>query len=709
MRRSFLPMMMVMLVVTSFGQPMQAQATPMNSPAVFSGFNDWLGAETRGVRVGSDGRLRLAPSLRKVGQLPEGVVWSAVPDGTGGAYLSAGTEGKLFHYSAGAVKPLAQVKGGVIFAMAKLGNDLVVAPSGEGKLFRVTPAGEVKPYADIEARVVWGLAVQGSDVVVAGGGEHGAVLLLARENGGRRLAELPEESAFTALIPDGASGWYLGTHGRGLVLHFGAEKLETLMSTGFEEVRAIALSDGQIYIGTNNGLANRMASGSLEKRESYLSETGSSTKSAVIRLDKSRVPETLWQSAQGQIFALTTWKGQLLVGTGNRARIFSIPLNDRGRDHESFAALQDLGTAQATAFLNSGSDLLVVGSNPAELHQLSESQAAEGTVESRVLRGNPLADWGRAYMDSDQPSGTSVELQMRTGSTETPDSTWSPWTPPLRSGERPGVSPARFAQFKLKLSSTRGGATPVVEAVKTYWTNRNLAPTWESIDVLPAGVVITRNAPPEDIGIERVPLETQKLIPALQYAGSEKRSFRRASQAFVFHVSDPNNDTLQYRIRLLPDRGSPIELEKAWKEKFFTFDTLPVPDGRYRLEVTASDAPTQPFNAVLTSTFRTPVFLVDHTPPSITDLTAFIEGDGLRVRFTAQDANSVIRDAAISADGEHWLQVLPEDRIFDEQTERFDVLIPRESIRGDRVLVRITDAYSNEQSATTSIAASGKK
>ena len=54
--------------------------------------------------------------------------------------------------------------------------------------------------------------------------------------------------------------------------------------------------------------------------------------------------------------------------------------------------------------------------------------------DSKVLRGNPLADWGRAYMDSDQPSGTSVELQLRTGSTETPDSTWSPWTPPLRSG-----------------------------------------------------------------------------------------------------------------------------------------------------------------------------------------------------------------------------------------------------------------------------------
>ena len=187
-----------------------------------------------------------------------------------------------------------------------------------------------------------------------------------------------------------------------------------------------------------------------------------------------------------------------------------------------------------------------------------------------------------------------MELQFRTGTTETPDATWTPWTPPLRSGERPALPPSRFAQFRLRLSSTRGGATPVVETVTVHWAHRNLAPVWEGVDIMPPGLVITRTAPPDDIGIERVPLETQKLIPALGYMGAEKRSFRRGGQGFIFRVNDPNGDTLQFAIRLLPDRGAPIGLEKAWKEKFFSFDTLPVPDGRYRLEVTASDAPSAP-------------------------------------------------------------------------------------------------------------------
>ncbi|MBK8571233.1 MAG: hypothetical protein IPN91_01050 [Holophagaceae bacterium] len=679
--------------------------------ATFSGFNDWLGSETRGVRIGADGRLRLAPNLRRVGQLPEGVIWAAVPDGSGGAYLSAGTDGKLFHYAGGQMKPLGQVKGGIVFAMARLGQDLVVAPTGEGKLIRVSPGGEVKPFADIDARIVWALAVEGDAVIVAGGSEKGALLVQAREGSSRRLAELADETSFTALASDGQGGWYLGSHGRGLVLRYSrqGDRLETLMDTPFDEVRALAVADGQLYIGADNGLTPKFSTGQLERREGYLQADALVTaRSAVLRMDRDRVPETLWQSAQSQVYALAVWKGQLLVGTGNRSRLFSLPLG-KARDTDPFAVVQELGSAQATAFLPSGGDLLVVGSNPAELHLLSEAQATEGTLESRILRGAPLADWGRAYLDAEVPTGTNVELQFRTGSTETPDATWSAWTPPLRSGERPALPPARFAQFRLRLSSTRGGATPTVETVNLFWAHRNLTPVWEGVDIMPPGLVITRTAPPDDIGIERVPLETQKLIPALGYMGAEKRSFRRGGQSFQFRVNDPNGDTLQFAIRLIPDRGAPMLLEKAWKEKFFSFDTLPVPDGRYRLEVTATDAPSAPFNAALASTWRTAPFTVDHTPPAIAELIAVAEGEGVRVRFRARDETSTLKEAAVSADGERWLQLVPEDRVFDQMEERFDVLVPRDAVRGDRILVKVVDRHNNEQSAAVTLGATGAK
>ncbi len=200
-----------------------------------------------------------------------------------------------------------------------------------------------------------------------------------------------------------------------------------------------------------------------------------------------------------------------------------------------------------------------------------------------------------------------------------------------------------------------------------------------------------------------MPLEAQKLIPALAYAGGEKHSFRRGAQAFGFRVSDPGGDQLQFRIRLLPETGAPIELEKAWKEKFFTFDTLVVPDGRYRLEVTASDAPSQPFNLVLSAVWRTPAFIVDHTPPVISALSAVPEGDGVRIRFQARDETAMLKEAAVSADGSAWLELAPEDGLFDAREKTFNVLVPRAQVKGGRVLVRVTDATNNEQTASAAI------
>jgi len=697
MKTHRLPMVAAMLLCLC------VSAAAQQVTASFSSFNDWLGADVKGVQIGADGRLRLAPNARRAVQLPEGVVWCAVSDGQGGAYLSAGTEGKIFRYANGQARPLVQLKGGMIFAMTRLGADLVVATSADGKLHRIKPNGESKPFGEVDARVIWSLASNGTDVLIAGGSERGATLYLARENSAaRRLTNIQEETAFTTLVQEAPGVWILGTHGHGLVTRFTqvGEKNEVLAATGFEEVRALALQDGQLYVGANNGVAEKMSRGHLENRENYLAGGNATVCSTVFRLDKDRIPQVVWTSSRSQVFSMTTWKDQLLVGTGNRSRIFSIPLSEKARELEPFSVLQDLGAAQVTSFLSAGTDVMAIASNPAEIHLLSDLSATEGTLDGPPLRAAPIADWGRMYLDSVAPSGTSAEMQFRVGATETPDSTWGAWSPPLRSGERPQMKPTRFAQFRIKLTSTRGGGTPVVDGIRVHYANRNLAPVWEAIDVMPTGVVIQRQAPPEDVGIERIPLETQKLIPALGWGGSEKRSFRRGSQAFVFHVSDPNNDQLTFRIRLLPDKGSAIELEKAWKDHFFTFDTMPVADGRYCLEVTATDAESQPFNAALSATWRTNTFAIDHTPPAVPEISAAAEGDGVRVRFRAKDEASTIKDAAISLNGENWLNVLPEDSVFDQLEETFDVLVPKPLVRGDRVMVKVGDACGNEQSAS---------
>jgi hypothetical protein len=84
------------------------------------------------------------------------------------------------------------------------------------------------------------------------------------------------------------------------------------------------------------------------------------------------------------------------------------------------------------------------------------------------------------------------------------------------------------------------------------------------------------------------------------------------------------------------------------------------------------------------------------------------EAGGIRVKFLARDETSVIKEAALSADGDAWLELVPEDGLFDAKDKSFNVLIPGDRIKGNRVLVRATDAKNNEQNASVTIGV-GKK
>ena len=89
-----------------------------------------------------------------------------------------------------------------------------------------------------------------------------------------------------------------------------------------------------------------------------------------------------------------------------------------------------------------------------------------GTYVSRVLDAQQLVRWKQALWDADVPSGTTLAVQVRSGSTSTPDTTWTPWFTITGNGAAipPNVSASRYLQYTLTLTGS-GGATPVVRAI----------------------------------------------------------------------------------------------------------------------------------------------------------------------------------------------------------------------------------------------------
>jgi hypothetical protein len=94
---------------------------------------------------------------------------------------------------------------------------------------------------------------------------------------------------------------------------------------------------------------------------------------------------------------------------------------------------------------------------------------ASGTFDSCPIDAGAAVTWTMATWNATAPAGTTIALRTRTSSDLT---TWSEWSAPATtSGAAITSPPARYAQYRLELTTTAPGATAVVEAVDLGFTS----------------------------------------------------------------------------------------------------------------------------------------------------------------------------------------------------------------------------------------------
>lgn len=105
-----------------------------------------------------------------------------------------------------------------------------------------------------------------------------------------------------------------------------------------------------------------------------------------------------------------------------------------------------------------------LGGAPLVLHwaRMSPYRPA-GCFTSPVLDPGTAVAWTEASWVADEPDGTSVTLEWRSGDRPAPDHSWSAWAP-LRAGVALGRT-SRYAQYRAALTTTDTATTPVLRAV----------------------------------------------------------------------------------------------------------------------------------------------------------------------------------------------------------------------------------------------------
>jgi hypothetical protein len=552
------------------------------------------------------------------------------------------------------------------------------------------------------------------------------------------------ETHITALALDASGHVYAGSSPGGILYRIDpAGKVFVLHDSAYREVKSLDVGkDGGLYAAVIDGkekeepvrppavvpqIPGPTVEGTVTITESFavvppgvpapspsprpleMPRAPGGSRSAVLRLLPSGEVDTLWSSAEETPHAILGTEDGLLVGTGNKGKIYRV------RDDRTWSMIATLPAQQVTGLLRGpGGTTLLATSNPGKVFELGAAPGARGTFTSKVKDTETVSAWGRLAWEAALPAGSEVQVRTRSGNTGTPDSTWSDWSAPYarKEGDPITSESARFLQVKVAMEG-KDGASPVLDSISAAYLQRNLRPQVQGVNVHPAGEVFQKplsiSGEMEILGLEPgqgpepppgVASQRLALPPATTYS---RKLYQKGIQTFSWKADDPNGDTLAYDVhyRSADDARFRI-LRKGLTDPVVAWDTTTVPNGRYVIRVTASDAPSNPEGLALSGEKESNAFDVDNTPPTVM---AVVESrSGTRVRAVARDDGSLIRKAEYSVDGGTWRDIHPSDGINDEMEESYEVPLEGLAAPGPHVVVvRATDLLGNVATARVDV------
>jgi WD40 repeat protein len=654
-------------------------------------------------------------------------------------YVATGPDGKVYKVTpAGQKSVFFDPKTKYIWDLA-LDPDgtLFVATGDPGKIFAVDPSGNSQLFYNAEETHVRTLVFDGKGNLLAGTEPNGLVLRIslaaestasqsgkgpvARQSSGKRApsqtaakkqdsSEEGGRSAYvvyettkkeiTALALDPSGNLYVAAIG---------EKRPGPPQPPVQQIEQENAPNGQtitVTVGGPGGLQQPQQATPFVPFPALSS-------AAVYRIAPDGSPEEIWTSRESSVYAIgLSPEGKLLLGTGNQGAVMQLE-GDR-----VFSRLAKAESQQVTSFVRaSNGKIYVATANPGKVFTLGPELESEGTFQSEPFDARIFSRWGRLTWWGANGAGSGIELYVRAGNTSDPGKNWSPWAGPYRDpkGQEVECPPARFVQWKATL---HGGSNPPDLAwVEVAYLPKNVAPQIAAVVMQNPGVRLAgfgqQAGPPQAAPVQlRMPAAPGTQGGASQ-RGSESPRFepppqgfaQKGYQAVLWSAEDANDDELTYSVFY---RG---EKEKDWKllkdkleQKFYSWDTNSMPDGAYYLKIVASDEKTNPPNEALTAERVSERFVVDNTPPAITEIASEpapgAAGDpAVTVRFRATDTASSIVRAQYSLDAGDWTIMPPNGGLSDSPVEQYSVNLRGIAPGEHTVSVRVYDQFENESAA----------
>ncbi len=669
---------------------------------------DVLRGDAKGISIGDNGEISLAPKLTEVFKTDQSYVWSSAVDASGNVFLGTGSDGKIFKVDASGNGKLfydsAELNVSAI-AVGKSG-EIYAGTSPDGKVYRIDASGNATVYFEPKEKYIWSLAVLSDGSLAVGTGENGKIYKVKSANSTPETSLLfdTSENHIISLAADKNGNLFAGTDSGGLVLRFGTDgKAFALLDSPLREIHDLAIgADGSVYV---LALSETITAPKTETTTTTTTTSNTVTvetnptetpvksrydltnaKTIIYRILPDGSTNVLWNSPTVigfSIYAHQTGNG-VLVGTSDKGRIYNIT-ND-GRE----TLLLQTGEGQISTIKSNGKNLFATSSNQGKLFRFGAESNAEGIYESAVLDAKATADWGRIWWRS---SGN-VTIQTRSGNTEKPNETWSDWS--AASSDQKGAqisSPkAKFLQWRAVLK----GTSTLNEANVSYLP-ANIAPEILSVQILPTNVGLAENPPMQiDPNIENSGIDLS--VFGLQNPQiPPRRIYQRGARSLAWTAEDRNGDKLLYDLYYREINQNDFKLlAENLRVNFYTIDGSTLADGRYIFKIIVKDSLSNPTSKMLSGERLSEPFDIDNSAPIITQNgTTQINGDRVKISLNASETASYLTRAEYSINGGEWQTVYADDGISDGTKESYtlDLTVPN---KGDNsVAFRVFDANGN--------------
>ncbi|MCC6664870.1 MAG: fibronectin type III domain-containing protein [Polyangiaceae bacterium] len=634
---------------------------------------DFKGGDLKGVAVDASGKVRAGLSLGASAVNEASAIWAALPEKDGAVLLGTGNEGKLLRLKDGKVSVVAETKALVITSLVEAwGGTVVMGTMPDGKVMKLD-RGKVTDLVSIKGvEHIWSVAFdKKSNSVFAATGPEGKLYRVDQNGTAQVYFDAAEQHLMSvAVAPDGtvyagasekAKLYKITGPGRGTVMH----------DFGRTEVRAISVNaKGEVY-----SIANEIQSASFApKRSGSMGPAAAgptakppktSGKGTLVHFAADGTPDVLLDDKTEHFTSLTLGDdGKPYVGTGVEGRVYTVD------DAHNSVLMADTEERQIGALSLGGKTKFVAASDPAVLHPVRGVGGTDSVWTSKVLDAGIRARWGRMSWVS---SGT-LELSTRSGNTKEPDDTWSAWGKGMAAPGAVDAPAARFFQVRARWNKD---ASSVLSELTVPFVTDNLRAVITGVDAGPKSASSSGDSVPQSGG-------------PVDGSASSKLNL-------TWRVDNPDKDKLRYRVQYrLVGATTWYELLKPGEKltsESYSWETATLPEGEYRIRVTASDELSNPPARVRKHSLESGIVLVDNTPPRVEGLTIA----GKKVQGRAIDGVGPIQRIEVSVAGsDDWYPFEPKDGIFDEQSEEFEADVSSFAPAGPALLsVRVYDKANN--------------